>query len=119
MVAIPGHGDVAVDISYGGAYYAFINAEKFGLDVRTSKIRDLVDVATAVTNAVKMLVEEHSFFRHWAHSNRLFSLSFSLPLTQKSGQKQGPPSFFFLNNFHQIFLQILVANSTYFYYCTI
>ncbi|XP_061098075.1 trans-L-3-hydroxyproline dehydratase [Conger conger] len=59
MVAIPGHGDVAVDISYGGAYYAFVSAERFGLDVRTSRTRDLVDIATAVTNAIKSQVQLH------------------------------------------------------------
>lgn len=55
-VTVPGHGEVAVDISYGGAFYAFVSAERFGLDVNTSRTRDLVDVATAVTNAVKSQV---------------------------------------------------------------
>ncbi|XP_035278376.1 trans-L-3-hydroxyproline dehydratase isoform X2 [Anguilla anguilla] len=58
-VSVPGHGDVVVDISYGGAFYAFVSAERFGLDVRTSRTRDLVDVATAVTNAVKSQVQLH------------------------------------------------------------
>lgn len=52
-VTVPGHGEVVVDISYGGAFYAFVSAERFGLDVNTSRTRDLVDAATAVTNAVK------------------------------------------------------------------
>lgn len=51
-----GFGDVTVDISYGGAFYAFVNAQRFGLDVTKSRTRDLVDVATAVTNAVKSQV---------------------------------------------------------------
>ncbi|KAG9344806.1 hypothetical protein JZ751_010493, partial [Albula glossodonta] len=59
MVSVPGHGEVAVDVSYGGAFYAFVSAEKFGLDVRTSRTRDLVDAATAVTNAVKSQVKLH------------------------------------------------------------
>ena len=49
-------GDVTVDISYGGAFYAFVDAKRFGLDVTTSRTRDLVDAATAVTNAVKSQV---------------------------------------------------------------
>ncbi len=47
------HGAVTVDIGYGGAFYALAPAARFGLDVRTSRVRDLVDVADAVTAAVK------------------------------------------------------------------
>lgn len=55
-VAVEGFGDVTVDISYGGAFYAFVDAQRFGLDVTKSRTRDLADVATAVTNAVKSKV---------------------------------------------------------------
>ena len=55
-VAVEGFGDVMVDISYGGAFYAFVNAQRFGLDVTKSRTRDLVDAATAVTAAVKSQV---------------------------------------------------------------
>lgn len=47
-----------MDISYGGALYAFVSAEKFGLDVNKSKTRDLVDAATAVSDAVKSQVTD-------------------------------------------------------------
>ncbi|XP_068198026.1 trans-L-3-hydroxyproline dehydratase [Antennarius striatus] len=57
MVAVEGFGDVIVDISYGGAFYAFVSAQRFGLDVTKSKTRDLVDAATAVTDAVKSQVK--------------------------------------------------------------
>lgn len=56
MIKVQGYGDVTVDISYGGAFYAFVDAQRFGLDVTKSKTRDLVDVATAVTSAVKSQV---------------------------------------------------------------
>lgn len=55
-VTVEGFGDATVDISYGGAFYAFVNAQRFGLDVNKSRTRDLVDAATAVTNAVKSQV---------------------------------------------------------------
>ena len=58
-VDVSGFGKVKVDISYGGAFYAFITAQYFSLDVRTSRTRDLVDVATAVSNAVKKQVKLH------------------------------------------------------------
>lgn len=56
MIKVEGYGDVTVDISYGGAFYAFVDAQRFGLSVTKSRTRDLVDVATAVTNAVKSQV---------------------------------------------------------------
>ncbi|XP_054827391.1 trans-3-hydroxy-L-proline dehydratase [Eublepharis macularius] len=52
-VDVPGYGKVVVDVAYGGAFYAFLSAERLGLDVSSSKIRDLVDAASAVTEAVK------------------------------------------------------------------
>ncbi|XP_061756452.1 trans-L-3-hydroxyproline dehydratase isoform X2 [Nerophis ophidion] len=56
-VTVKGFGDVMVDIGYGGAYYAFVDARRFGLDVSKSRTRDLVDAATAVTTAVKAQVD--------------------------------------------------------------
>jgi trans-L-3-hydroxyproline dehydratase len=59
-VEVPGAGAVTVDIGYGGAFYAFLSAARFGLDVRRSLTRDLVDAAAAVTEAVKRQVRlEH------------------------------------------------------------
>uniref|UniRef100_H3BHD4 trans-L-3-hydroxyproline dehydratase n=1 Tax=Latimeria chalumnae TaxID=7897 RepID=H3BHD4_LATCH len=56
-VDVAGYGKVIVDIGYGGAFYAFVSAEVFGLDISSSKTRELVDVATAVTGAVKAQVK--------------------------------------------------------------
>ncbi|XP_030200423.1 trans-L-3-hydroxyproline dehydratase [Gadus morhua] len=58
-VTVEGFGEVVVDISYGGAFYAFVSAQRFGLDVSQSRTRDLVDAATAVTKAVKSQVKLH------------------------------------------------------------
>ncbi len=49
-------GPVLVDIGYGGAFYALVAADQFGLDVRTSRTRDLVDVASAITEEVQASV---------------------------------------------------------------
>ncbi|KAM4690386.1 trans-3-hydroxy-L-proline dehydratase [Rhinophrynus dorsalis] len=56
-VDVPRYGKVVVDIAYGGAFYAFVSAERFGLDVCTSKTSDLVDAAAAVTDSVKAQVK--------------------------------------------------------------
>ena len=60
QVTVPGHGRVLTDVSYGGAFYALAEACQFGLDVRGSRVRDLVDAATALSVAVKaVLLIEH------------------------------------------------------------
>jgi trans-L-3-hydroxyproline dehydratase len=59
-VDVDGLGPIKVDIGYGGAFYAFLPAEVFGLDVRTSATRALVDAADRVTRAVRRQVKlEH------------------------------------------------------------
>jgi trans-L-3-hydroxyproline dehydratase len=55
-VEVPGLGAVTLDIGYGGAFYAVLPAARFGLDVRRSAVRDLVDAASAVTAAAKLQV---------------------------------------------------------------
>jgi proline racemase len=50
------YGPVNVDIGYGGAFYAVIAADQFGLDVRASKTRELVEAATVVSEAAKTQV---------------------------------------------------------------
>jgi trans-L-3-hydroxyproline dehydratase len=55
-VDVPGVGPVTADVSYGGAFYALADAAQFGLDVRTSRVRNLVDAATALTAAVRAAV---------------------------------------------------------------
>ncbi|KAM6393498.1 trans-3-hydroxy-L-proline dehydratase [Pluvialis apricaria] len=58
-INVPGHGKVVVDIGYGGTFYAFVSAEQLGLDVCSSKTRDLVSAASAVTKAVKKQFKLH------------------------------------------------------------
>lgn len=62
MVDVLGHGKVVVDIAYGGAFYAFVSANKLGLDVCSAKTRVLVDAASAVTEAVKAQVSTVAAF---------------------------------------------------------
>jgi trans-L-3-hydroxyproline dehydratase len=56
---LPGKGRIRLDIGYGGAFYAFLPADTFGLDVRRSRTKDLVAAASAVTEAVKAQVKLH------------------------------------------------------------
>jgi trans-L-3-hydroxyproline dehydratase len=52
-VEVPGIGRVTLDIGYGGAFYAFLPASRFGLDVRQAPTRALVEAADRVTKAVQ------------------------------------------------------------------
>lgn len=52
-VGVPKFGVITMDLSYGGAFYAILPASRLGLDLKTTKLKDLVSAATAVTEAVK------------------------------------------------------------------
>ncbi len=58
-VAVPGHGEVAVTIAYGGAFYAFAPASRFGLDVPGSPIGELTATAAAITEATQQQITLH------------------------------------------------------------
>ena len=53
QVHVEGHGQIRYDIGYGGAFYAVAEASDFGLDMRTSKVRELVTAADGLTAAVR------------------------------------------------------------------
>ena len=52
-VEVPGHGRVTCDVAYGGAFYAIADAAQFGLAFGNSRVRDFVDAATALSDAVR------------------------------------------------------------------
>ncbi len=56
VATVPGTGDIRFDLAYGGAFYAIADCRQFGLsfsDPDRSPLRDFVDAATALTNAVR------------------------------------------------------------------
>ena len=55
-VNVQGFGSVVTDVSYGGAFYALADATQFGLDVRKSRVRDLIDASTALSEAVRKVL---------------------------------------------------------------
>jgi len=55
-VDVPDYGPVVADVSFGGAFYALADAAQFQLDVRRSRVRDLVDAATALSAAVNKVL---------------------------------------------------------------
>jgi proline racemase len=57
----PTWGPVAVDIAYGGAFYAFLAADSIGLDLRSSPMRSIADAGEEIARAVAKAVPiEHA-----------------------------------------------------------
>ncbi|MER8894989.1 proline racemase family protein [Mesorhizobium sp. M0676] len=52
-IELGGHGKIAFDIAYGGAFYALADCHQFGLEFGRSRVRDFVDAATALTERLK------------------------------------------------------------------
>jgi len=55
-VAVPGLGEVTLDIGYGGAFYALVGAPAIGLDLESTPLGQLVDAADAITRATAAAV---------------------------------------------------------------
>ena len=58
-VDVEKYGKLKVDIGYGGAFYAIISADKLDVDVKSSKVKDLVEAANLVSQAVKHQIHFH------------------------------------------------------------
>jgi proline racemase len=52
MMEVPEHGQVSVDIVFGGNYYALVPASSLGLQVRPEFAESLVLAGRAIRNAV-------------------------------------------------------------------
>lgn len=55
-VEVSGHGMVAFDIAFGGAYYAILPASRIGLSLMETPLGDLVAAGVAITDAVRAAV---------------------------------------------------------------
>jgi trans-L-3-hydroxyproline dehydratase len=51
-VDVPGLGEIRYDLAYGGAFYAFVQAEAAGLSCTPEHFRDLVEKGTAIKRAI-------------------------------------------------------------------
>ncbi len=51
-VEVPGVGTVRYDIAFGGAFYAFVDADALGIAMVESNYRDLIDKGMAIKRAV-------------------------------------------------------------------
>jgi trans-L-3-hydroxyproline dehydratase len=52
MVDVPGLGQVRYDVAFGGAFYAFVQAEEVGLSCTPDDFRSLIETGMAIKRAV-------------------------------------------------------------------
>ncbi|RCK76773.1 MAG: hypothetical protein ANABAC_3198 [Anaerolineae bacterium] len=61
-VQVPGVGEVRFDIAFGGAFYAFVQAEEVGVGLEAKDFRTLIDVGMRIKRAVMEAVPiKHPF----------------------------------------------------------
>lgn len=64
-VDIPEIGKVAMDISFGGSFFAIVKAEKLGIDISPSNAQKIIDIGMNVIKAVNEQVEiQHPTLPH-------------------------------------------------------
>lgn len=51
-IRIPGQGDVNYDISYGGAFYAYVDADKQGIDLNAVSVSEITDLGMSIKQAI-------------------------------------------------------------------
>ena len=52
-VQVPGHGCISYDLSYGGAFYAFVEAESVSLDLSHTPTKTCLELAGSVTDVLR------------------------------------------------------------------
>jgi proline racemase len=52
VVTVPGLGSVTMDIAFGGAFYAYVNAEPFGLDLSGAEYPQIIEIGMRIKRAV-------------------------------------------------------------------
>jgi trans-L-3-hydroxyproline dehydratase len=51
-INIPGLGKINFDVAYGGAFYAFVDADNLGIQLTTQNFRDIIDKGMKIKRAV-------------------------------------------------------------------
>ncbi len=62
IIDVQGIGKVKYDIAFGGAFYAFVNADELGIEMKKDNFRELIEKGMAIKNAVmKSYTIKHPF----------------------------------------------------------
>lgn len=84
-VQVPGHGCILYDLSYGGAFYAFVEAGSVGLDLRCTPIKTCVELAGSVTDELRRTLS----ISHPSSSDLAFL--YGTILYSEEGREEGKP----------------------------
>lgn len=52
-------GKVKIDIGFGGAFYAIVPGDRLGVDVRSSRLTEIIDAANVISSATKSQIRLH------------------------------------------------------------
>lgn len=52
-------GKVKIDIGFGGAFYAIVPGDRLGVDVRSSRLNEITEVANVISSAAKSQIRLH------------------------------------------------------------
>lgn len=56
-VEIEGYGPITLDISFGGSFFALVNAQKLGLEIAPENLREFQDLGMALLNKINSTME--------------------------------------------------------------
>lgn len=52
-------GKVKIDIGFGGAFYSIVPGDRLGVDVRSSRLTEIIDAANVISSAAKSQIRLH------------------------------------------------------------
>ncbi|MGI9464919.1 MAG: proline racemase family protein [Aestuariivirgaceae bacterium] len=86
-IDVPGIGEVELDVGYGGAFFAIVDARRFGFDIVAAEARRLVEVG----EAIKQAADEQLSVAHPENPqlNKIVFTEFTLPLETVDGELTG------------------------------
>ena len=84
-VDVPGHGRISYDLSYGGAFYAFVEAGSVGLDLSHTPAKTCQDLAGNVTDVLRQTLS----ISHPSNSDLAFL--YGTILYSESDSEEGKP----------------------------
>ena len=86
-VDVPGIGEVELDVGYGGAFFAIVDARRFGFDIVASEARQLVEMG----EAIKAAADEQLSVAHPENPdiNKIVFTEFVLPIEDRDGEPTG------------------------------
>ena len=58
IIDLPGFGKIKYDVAYGGAFYAFVDADDLGISMTTDNYRNLIEIGMDIKRAVSQTNKE-------------------------------------------------------------